>query len=236
MLQGSPEWLETRAKCAITWSEAANALGIGYDTRQLYMKRKLKLVPKKESNWNMMEGNKREPHIAEMYFRIMAAFSRPVTLWTDAFTVLPQDSRMGGSVDRIVTCDSTKERWVLEIKSVPNGDMRTHLPISHNIQMMGLCKTMGCDKAHYIAHSYGQGIYLAEITWDPSLWDEIVFPRLQEFADMWERKEIPTGMKSAEKELLKKTIEQRTFIHELPCIATKMQKRAQLRTSPNKPN
>ena len=68
MLQGSADWLRKRDQCAITWSQAANALGVGYESRQLYMKRKLKMVPKQESNWRLQEGILREPTIAELYF------------------------------------------------------------------------------------------------------------------------------------------------------------------------
>ena len=114
--------------------------------------------------------------------------------------------------------------------------MRTTLPISHNIQMMGLCKTMKCDKAHYIAHSQGQGIFLAEITWDPSLWDDVVFPILQDFADLWEAKKLPERMKSAQKEELTRVITERTFIRELSCITTKMQKQEPTQKRPNKPS
>lgn len=118
MKQGDAEWLDTRSKCAITWSEAANALGIGYDSRQAYMKRKLGITPPKEPNWRMLEGQKRENWVCELYFRIMGAFWQPVDLWVDAFRFDPQDRRLGGSVDRLVTDRKTGEQWVLECKTV----------------------------------------------------------------------------------------------------------------------
>ncbi len=118
MQQGSAEWLDLRSKCAITASEAASALGIGYDSRIAYMKRKLGTTPPKEPNWKMLEGQKRENWVCELYFRIMGAHYHPVQLWTDAFQFDWKDRRLGGSVDRLVT-DESGARWVLECKTCP---------------------------------------------------------------------------------------------------------------------
>lgn len=118
MQQGDAAWHDLRDSCAVTWSEAGNALGIGHDSRQAYMKRKLGMKPKKEANWRMEEGTKREPWAAEMYYRFMRDHAEhPVQLWTDAFRRDPADHRLGGSVDRIVT-DEDGCKWVLEIKTV----------------------------------------------------------------------------------------------------------------------
>lgn len=118
MQQGDAAWHDLRDSCAVTWSEAGNALGIGHDSRQGYMKRKLGMKPKKEAVWRMEEGIKREPWAAEMYYRFMRDHAdHPVQLWTDAFRRDWQDHRLGGSVDRIVT-DEDGNKWVLEIKTV----------------------------------------------------------------------------------------------------------------------
>ncbi len=53
MEQGSAEWLDLRSRHAITWSRAADALGIGYNSRTAYMKQKLGLTPAEEPNWRM---------------------------------------------------------------------------------------------------------------------------------------------------------------------------------------
>jgi hypothetical protein len=236
MLQGSQEWLDLRKQCAVTWSQAANALGIGYDSKQKYMRRQLGLEPPFEGNWLTSEGTRREPWVAELYFRIMGAFGEPVTLWTDAFSFLQQDRRMGGSVDRIVTSNKSGETWVLEIKTCPNGSMRTYIPISHIVQMLGQCQTMKLPKAHYIAHSQGQGLYLAELTWSETLWDEVVYPKLKDFADIWTVRGMPGRTSKSEKEELEKVIRENTFITEIPIVSSIRQLREQQQTIPNKDN
>lgn len=118
MRQGDVEWHNERGKCAITWSEAGNVLGVGHDSRQLYMRRKLGLVEQKTSTWRMQQGNAREPWAAEMYYQFMRdTCEEPVKLWTDAFKRDWADDRLGGSVDRIVE-NSDGDKWVLEIKTV----------------------------------------------------------------------------------------------------------------------
>lgn len=236
MQQGDAEWLKVRDKCAVTGSRVGDAVGVGYNSRQKYWRQKKKLEPKTEMNWRMSEGIRREPWVAELYFRIMGAMYAPVTLYTDAFTYLPWDKRMGGSVDRVVECDRTGERWVLEIKTAPDAPMRTKLPVSHNLQMLFLCKTLGLSKAHYICHSQGQGIFLAEVTWDDKLWDYIVMPRLRYFADMIDRNVCPPKMKAGEKESLIADIEKLTHVKEIECVSTIRQLQRQRQIQPNKAN
>lgn len=218
MKQGDAAWHLARNSCAVTWSRAGAALGVGYISRAAYMKLKLQLSPKIEANWRMMEGNRREPYAAELYFRLMTFAGHPVTLLTDAFTLLPQDHRMGGSIDRLVECDLTGERWVLEIKTCPGGEMRTVIPVTHILQMLCQAKTMGVEKAHYIAWSQCQGILMAELTWDPSLWDQTVFPHLQEFCEWHAREEIPPKMRNGEAQMLEEIIRRKTFIKEIDCM------------------
>jgi hypothetical protein len=118
MQQGDQQWQDLRAQHAITWSEAANAAGVGYDSRKAYMKRKLGLSPPVEQNWRMREGNEREPWAAELYYRIMGFCGTQVRYSVESFRSDWQDHRLGGSPDRIVEDVGTGERWLLEIKTV----------------------------------------------------------------------------------------------------------------------
>ena len=236
MKQGDAAWHEQRNLSAVTGSRVGDAVGVGYNSRQKYWREKKGLDQQPPMNWRMREGIRREPWVAELYFRIMGAMYAPVTLYTNAFTRLPQDPRMGGSVDRIVECDRTGERWVLEIKTCPDGPMRTELPVTHNLQMLFLCKTLGMKKAHYIAHSQGQGIFLAEITWDDSLWDKFIFPRLQYFADKFDSNEPPLKMERGEKDHLIDVIKRRTHVKEVECVSTIRQLQEQRRMPQDKAN
>lgn len=192
MQQGSDAWLDLRSKHAITWSEAANAVGIGYDSPKQYMKRKLGMTPSKESNWRMTEGQKREPWAAEIYYQLMNHhFDMPVKLYTDSFRSDWQDKRLGGSVDRICRNEQGEE-WILEIKTTPGSPvMRDEIPISHLLQMHGLCHTYKVQKAHYFCWTASVGILMAEVMFADELWDEILYPRYKSFADMWALRTLP---------------------------------------------
>lgn len=218
MKQGDDDWHRTRNNCAVTASRVGDAVGVGYSSRQKYWREKKGLEPKTEMNWRMQEGIRREPWVAELYFRLMGAFGAPVSLYTNAFTHLPEDHRMGGSVDRIVECDRTGERWVLEIKTCPDGAMRTELPVTHNLQMLFLCRTLQMRKAHYIAHSQCQGIFLAEVTWDESLWEKLIFPRLQSFAACVYSNDPPDKLEKGEKQNLIERIKAATHVREIECF------------------
>ena len=119
--QGSPEWLDLRSRCASTCSDYGSALGVGYISRKKYMKIKLGIEPPPEANWRMLEGQKRENWVCELYYRLMGAFGDPVELFTDHFKEDPDDHRLGGSVDRLVRSKATGERWVLECKTCPGA-------------------------------------------------------------------------------------------------------------------
>ena len=221
MLQGSEEWLNMRSKHAITWSRAADALGIGYNSRSAYMKQKLGITPKTEANWRMLEGNKREPWAAELYYRIMAFCGSDIAMDTDAFRSDASDHRIGGSPDRIITDLTTGDRILLEIKTQPGAnELREEIPVSHILQMHGLCHTYGLTRAHYICWCQHRGCLLSELTWDPRLWD-FLYTYYKEFADMWAIRAIPARMCSERKQLLLDTITLYTTITAIHPVYTK---------------
>lgn len=223
MKQGSEEWLELRSQHAITWSNAANALGIGYTSRIKYMKQKLGIDPPTESNWRMAEGNRREPWAAECYYRIMSYAGAFIRLDTDGFRTDPQDSRLGGSPDRLVTDLETGEKWLLEIKTQPGADeLRDEVPVAHILQMHGLCHTYGLRKAHYFCWCMHRGFLLAEIHFDPQLWTRL-YPRYKMFADLWSVRALPAKMSTREKENLLEMIEQMVEVCRIPILERKAQ-------------
>jgi len=213
-----------RRKCAATCSEFANALGIGYISRQKYMRIKLEQEPAPESNWMMHQGQLRENWVCELYFRIMHAFRHSVTLYTDSFKVYNGDKRLGGSPDRIVV-DATGERWLLECKTAYAETMRDSVPAAHSLQMLGLCEIYGLHKAHYICSNYERGIYIAEVRWRHGFWRDVVMPRLQQFADWWTLKQTPPKMSEVEKAELRDLIEYNTIVTEIPAISQLAQER-----------
>lgn len=225
--QGDQAWKDLRSSCAITWSEAGNALGIGYDSPAAYMRRKLGMEPEKEENWRMMEGRKREPWASEIYRTYMHMNDCPVQLWTDYFRKDWQDHRLGGSVDRIVTLPSGL-KWVLEIKTTPNADLRNEVPLTHLIQMLGLCHTYKLDYAHYISWSMSQGFLLAHVSYDERLWDNVCYPEFKKFADMWALRQVPERVDSKNKRRILEAIQHYTHIEPVFKDGTTVQSPAHL--------
>jgi len=229
MAQGSAEWMLKRKMCATTCSEFASALGIGYISRQKYMRIKLGLEEPEPSNWMMQQGQLRENWVCELYYRIMHAFKHGVTLYTDSFKVFESDKRLGGSPDRIVR-DDDGDIWLLECKTAYAQQMRDSVPPAHSLQMLGLCAIYGLSKAHYICSNYEKGIYVAEVTWTPGFWSNEILPRLRQFADWWTLKQIPAKMTSGEKQKMLDLIEQHTHVTEIPAISRLMQERLSQQT------
>jgi hypothetical protein len=81
--------------------------------------------------------------------------------------------------------------------------------------MHGLCHTYRLDKAHYFCWSQSQGVLMAELTWDPRLWTEVLLPRYREFADLWAVRALPGRMDSVDKKELIAKIREMTFISAL---------------------
>ena len=89
--------------------------------------------------------------------------------------------------------------------------------------MHGLCHTYGLSKAHYICWSQSQGILVAEVTWDKRLWDEVLYPRYKDFADLWAIRAVPERMNGEDKQELLALIKQYNHVTELPAISRTMQ-------------
>ncbi len=199
--QGDAKWLHVRQQCAVTASRYADALGVGYKSRKRLMEEKLGLKPPDESNDLMQFGIDNEAWVCEVYFRLMREFGYNIRMWSHGFHFDRKDERLGGSIDRVVECQDTGARWVLECKTSKYGAMRTEIPISHRIQMVGLCEAYALPFAHYICWSPNAGIMLARMDYDRhNLWQLCLFPRLRDFARLWALKQLPPRMSSSEKQ------------------------------------
>ena len=131
---------------------------------------------------------------------------------TDGFRTDPSDKRLGGSPDRIVTDTDTGERWLLEIKTQPGAnELREEIPVSHILQMHGLCHTYGLEKAHYICWCQHRGCLVAEILFDPGLWDWL-YPHYKSFSDLWSVRALPGRMDSKQKQMLLDGIAERVRV------------------------
>lgn len=217
MQQGDAAWLAARDKCAITWSAAGEALGLGYKSRIAYMKRKLQLVPPPAQNWRMTEGIRREPWVCELYYRLMRESGIDIEFRTDAFRVDWQNAALGGSVDRLVRYGNRE--WIFEAKTCPDGDMREEIPITHLIQMHGLCHTYRAPFAHYLCWSQSQGMLLAEVHFAPELWD-VLYPLYEEFIALWNAGKLPEKMTKDEKEWLERKVRSLCDIREIDAVRT----------------
>lgn len=189
MIQGSPAWLAWRRGKASTCSEYANAIGVGYEGRQTYMKRKLGMVPQKEANWMMIEGIAKEAWVVNLYETVMRDhYGIDVKLFVDGGRDDPSDARFGGSVDRLVQLPSG-EIIVLECKTAYSTEQRTEIPHGHLLQMLGLCHAYGAPYAHYACWQEGVGFFVARVDFAPDLWSKEIYPRLTQFA-AWKAMEV----------------------------------------------
>lgn len=98
--------------------------------------------------------------------------------------------------------------------------MRTEIPVTHLLQMLGLCHTYDLHKAHYISSSYGQGILVSEIYFKPRLW-KFLAPRMKQFCDWWSIRVLPPRMDAREKEEILREIKDGCFIDEINCVTKK---------------
>lgn len=212
MKQGDELWLRSRESCAITWSEAASALGVGYESPAQYMRRKLRLIPDKEPNEFMLAGQKYEDWVVHLYREYVGAEN--VRVECDAFRVDAADNRLGGSPDRLVTFCATGETVLLECKTCWAGSVREEIPISHKIQMFGLCHTYELSKAHYACWSASSGVCFGEVTFADDLW-ECVYPYLKTFADNWSNKVVPGRTKWQQKDYITEIFSDKVFVREL---------------------
>ncbi len=239
--QGTPEWHAARNACAATASEYGEALGVGYESRSRMMQRKLGLLPPKECNWRMQFGTEYENWVAEIYYRMMRTCGKKVRLIPDSFQHDSADVRLGGSIDRIVEDEETGERWVLEIKCVSTGEVRNFIPLTHKLQMMGLCEAYDLPYAHYIAWTPDEGVYLAEFRYDEELWRETIFPLLVQFANWRDQKVIPPRTSSGTKLFITDAVDAGVHIEEIKCIKSKRRRLEQPQTpdpesSPSSPS
>lgn len=220
MQQGDDAWLRQRLRCAATCSEYGEALGVGYGDPVTYMQRKWQVLPPVEPNWMMQQGTKYEPWICGLYYRLMYDAGARIRMDTNAFEHDPWDIRLGGSVDRLVTDLHTGERYVLECKMGFSAVPRTTVPVTHLLQMLGLCHVHGVGKAHYVCWQRNVAVFVAEVTFDDDLWNR-VYDRLRVFADHWAAGTLPVKLTARERHDFVEEILVRCHVHAVPCLRTK---------------
>ncbi len=220
MQQGSKEWLDWRKTCAATCSEYGSALGISkYTSRKQYMKMKLQLIPGKEGSWFTERGTAYEPWICKEYERIMREFyNTRVVLSEDGGREDWLDKRLGGSVDRIVSLNETfidpdydARTWIIEVKT-GKRDIE-EIPIEHVVQMMGLCHIYKVDFCHYVRWcEETKEIYMCQVEWDDECYLQHIAGLLSDFADLFDKKELPENLNKEEKKNLIRLIRDNTIV------------------------
>ena len=198
--QGSEEWLQLRQRCGVTGSRLACVLGLGYLSRNAYMRLKLGVDPPPEVNDLMRFGTDNEDYVCDLYLNWMLENNQPIELIEDGFKLCPDDLRSGASVDRLVRNTETGEMWILEIKCKPKGNVRDSVPISHLLQCIFNAVCHGASFADYCSWSPEvEKMFISRIHFNKEhLWDNFLLPRVRVFNDMWERKEYYPRMKRGE--------------------------------------
>jgi hypothetical protein len=179
----SEAYLDPRRKhCCCTGSKLGDALcSLGYGSRKRYAEELLGLVAKKADNSYMATGRELEPWVAESY----AAFTGNRVELKD-FGLLPEDPRFGASPDyEVATPDG--ELFLLEIKTT-SRDWEDEIDVGHMLQMLGQCRVFGHNKSHYARYHVRTGrFFIAEVTFEPELWEYVVYPKLCVFMDRIQR-------------------------------------------------
>jgi hypothetical protein len=62
---------------------------------------------------------------------------------------------------------------------------------------------------------------MAEVTWDPRLWDEVLYPIYKDFADLWALRVLPGRMDSKVKAYIKEMVQRYSRITEIHCVTKK---------------
>lgn len=225
MQQGTEEWKEARRRYAATASRFGDVCGVGYNSAQKYMRQKLGLEPEDEENWMMERGRLMENWVVLVYQQLMREAKRAVHCREDGIAELPADRRIAGSPDRLVFEIGTGEWHVLECKTCYRSELRDHLPITHNLQMMGLCAIYGFAKAHYICWLEGEGAQLYEVSWAPGTFEQHVLPLLRRFADFRALKQVPPPFPRGHKKAFTELIESLTTVCTIEPARVARQKR-----------
>lgn len=198
LIQGSEEWLEARRRCAATSSRFAQALGCGkYGSRRAYMQEKLGLVEPPLSTEAMIWGQTHEEKAARVFSSVTG-----LKLSEYGFKTYAPDPRLGGSVDRL-----TSDGGTLEIKCPYFRFHYADMPIDHTLQIIGNGEIY--ERPHnayycvFNALASEEGLHevrMCKLVWEPALWTQYLYPGLRQFADLWERKLLPSRMHRVERE------------------------------------
>ncbi len=74
---------------------------------------------------------------------------------------------------------------------------------------------------------------MSEITWDPRLWDQVLYPIYRDFADLWAVRVLPDRMDSKQKAYVKDMVQRFTRITEIPCVTRKRLQQEASQKSPS---
>ncbi len=62
---------------------------------------------------------------------------------------------------------------------------------------------------------------MSEVTWDPRLWSEVLYPIYREFADLWAIRVLPGRMNSQVKAYVQEMVRRYSHITEIRCVSRK---------------
>lgn len=201
--QGSAEWLRARADCLLTASELGTALGFGYESRAKLLRRKLGQEPPIEDNYYMTFGRDNEDRVAQAYDDVFNCQSV-----THGFSTLTHNNiTVGASPDRVVHGNPLR---LVEIKCAFGDNPRDFVPPCHRAQMLMQTKCMNltpivdyaCWSVNNVTADNKIKLFVARCSFDDRLWDNYVWPGIEEFAVMKERRITPMVNSRDKKRLL----------------------------------
>jgi hypothetical protein len=74
---------------------------------------------------------------------------------------------------------------------------------------------------------------MSEVTWDPRLWSEVLYPIYRDFADLWALRVLPGRMDTKVKTYIQDMVRKYSHITEIPCVTRKRLLQAASQISPS---
>jgi putative phage-type endonuclease len=207
--QGSSDWLETRRKFKITASEAADALGVGPNSRKWLWRIKKNLTTNKTNDWAEKAMRHGTDHEELARQRFMTIKDKPQFKKCGMYVY---NDDIAASPDGVDDLDQPTE--ILEIKC-PYSSLPGAPKIWHLVQIQVQLQATKAQRCHFWCYKppghmdmQDERYFHAVIERDDVLWNEIILPGLNDFISLLDTNTVPLPMKSkAKKVIILKLIE-----------------------------
>lgn len=187
----------------LTASVFANAIGIGYDSRQKLWRQMTGREERFQGNAATEWGKENEIHAIRQY-EVMTGNLVDKSINGQEFVIHPEHDWLGCTPDGVVT--DAGELIVIEAKCPASMNLYGEVPAHYMTQVQGQIEIVGADKAHFACWT-PEGFEVFDVPRNAQYWQEC-FALLEEF---WQCVENDAEPKKRKKPTLP-TVEYRKII------------------------